>query len=377
MSRVGLGLLLAVLSVGPAGANDSGGAGEPLIQLAGDVVDPLGRPVAQIEVFAVFAGGSRVTAAVATGRDGRFALSVPRRAHDLGVLSPVWGLRRVEERGPNLARLHVTPVFFKGALAEALATPQVTTGVVVRPLDAPDAVSFEGPTVGKVTGRIVDETGAPLPGVRVLAVNPRTGNPVTATVTDKEGNYRLVAPAGGLQLRVASAGLMLVRVERRTEGRLDFVLTVDAAPEAVTIYTGEVLRFRMSDSIWPEYHPPPEARAKLLLDYGIATPPRCSTGRTVVLPSSAAPRYASGVDGQHEMSRRGTLWDPDRDHVPLGPGSSQIFEYTYECPLSVAYRGFPKYWWLRVLESTPPNPAVVAQVRGWEVDQVPRRRRVD
>ena len=61
---------------------------------------------------------------------------------------------------------------------------------------APCASAFAQQTTGNITGRVVDEQGAAIPGVTVTAKNPATGFTRTE-VSDAEGVYRLSAlPVG-------------------------------------------------------------------------------------------------------------------------------------------------------------------------------------
>jgi hypothetical protein len=48
------------------------------------------------------------------------------------------------------------------------------------------------------------------------------------------------------------------------------VMGIDAAPQEVTFAErGHVLRFRLDDSVDPEYYPPPQVRLWLCVSYGI------------------------------------------------------------------------------------------------------------
>lgn len=348
----------------------------------GVVLDREGRPVAEVSVFAVAAGTSRLVASAVTDARGRFEMSLPPQPHELGVMSPVWRLGGFQKRADGESELRVWPAFFKGNLAQAVGRPAARVQVLVPPVDdpnLPDARVVVGASIGQLAGRVVDETGSPLPGVRIVGIDPRTGSPVTVAVTDREGKYTLLARAGGLQVSVAATGLAVKRATRPAPGKLDLELAIAGEPEVVTIYSGHVIRFRMEDSIWPEYHPPPAVQAWLRFAYGIRSPPTCSENRPL-LPPGLIPRFSQGVDAQHFEMGRGDLgrWSYPRMGIE-GWIRTTIGEdqYQYDCPLSVAYKDrarYPKYWWLRVLETAPPSPARIAQ---WEADRPPRPWRLD
>ena len=149
----------------------------------------------------------------------------------------------------------------------------------------------------------------------MIAIDPRSRKPVTATATDKDGNYSLITLVGVVQVRPVATGLRLVDVKRTRAGRLDFVLGINA--EAQTLIVREktkqhVLRFRMTDSIWPEFVPPSKVRAWM--------------------------RFSWGIDPMQAMCG--------------------------QLPYSVCKRRsqLPDYWWLRVVEGTPPNPATTVDL---------------
>ena len=79
-------------------------------------------------------------------------------------------------------------------------------------------------TTGNITGRLVDDQGAAVPGVTVTAKNARPASP-GRTVTDAEGVYRLTAlPVGTYDLTAELPGFSKVEnkgivVQRRADAR--------------------------------------------------------------------------------------------------------------------------------------------------------------
>ncbi len=71
-------------------------------------------------------------------------------------------------------------------------------------------LSAQAPTAGRITGTVHDDQGAPLPGVSVEAKSPRLVG-TTATVTDTNGAYRLLAlPPGTYTVTFALPGFVEV-----------------------------------------------------------------------------------------------------------------------------------------------------------------------
>lgn len=118
----------------------------------------------------------------------------------------------------------------------ALAIAALVVGGSVRPLDA------QGVTTAAVTGRIMDETGQPLAGVRVTVTNTATGWTGGST-TSEQGRYQVSAlrPGGPYRIevqligyrRAAAGGVTLTLGETRA---LDFTLEQAAVElEAVEV----------------------------------------------------------------------------------------------------------------------------------------------
>lgn len=87
---------------------------------------------------------------------------------------------------------------------------------------------------GKITGKVVDDQGNPLPGVTVEATSPKLVGKA-ATVTDANGTYRLLAlPSGTYQLTFSLPGFKtLVRQNIVLELSQTLVINVTMEPAAI------------------------------------------------------------------------------------------------------------------------------------------------
>jgi len=87
---------------------------------------------------------------------------------------------------------------------------------------------------GKITGRVVDDQGTPLPGVTVEATSPRLVGKA-ATVTDSNGTFRLMAlPSGTYEVTFNLPGFKkLIRKEIYLELSQTLVLNVTMEPAAI------------------------------------------------------------------------------------------------------------------------------------------------
>jgi len=87
---------------------------------------------------------------------------------------------------------------------------------------------------GKITGKVVDDQGNPLPGVTVEATSPRLVGKA-ATVTDATGAYRLMAlPSGTYQLTYSLPGFKtLVRKDIVLQLSQTLVINVTMEPAAI------------------------------------------------------------------------------------------------------------------------------------------------
>ena len=89
-----------------------------------------------------------------------------------------------------------------------------------------------------VKGRVVDPTGAAVPGVPVIATAERPGTPVTA-ITDSRGEFELVLIPGGHTLQVVMAGFaelaQRVDLTSATVTTVTFRLEIAGLQEAVSV----------------------------------------------------------------------------------------------------------------------------------------------
>ena len=318
------GWLLAAAVLWPAAVRAA-----PETPIEGRVEATDGRGVPGIWVLALPAEGGAVSAAGQSDGQGRFRLVVPGRRHHLGVASPGWQVARIERTPAGLTRLQLRPVFASRAELQA-ALARSAGGAPWQAIGLPPTGEF-----ALVRGRVLDPAGAPLPGVRVIVMDAR-GRATAATFTNQAGEYTVLAPAGDVRVQLVAGGFK-VRQATGTGHGLDFVLEIDAAMETISVSTGHMLRFRTSDSSWPEYVPPPAVAAWLRFAHGINLDGGCPTPPSICQSAPGRRRQSHG--------RRG--------HAARPPS----------CPVSVAVRGKQKWWWLRLLESPPPNPASIVS---WE-----------
>lgn len=107
--------------------------------------------------------------------------------------------------------------------------------VAVAALLLAGVLSAQAPTAGRIIGTVVDEQGAPLPGVSVEAKSPRLVG-TAATVTDANGVYRLLAlPPGPYVVTFSLQGFAAV-VRNDIALGVEQALVVDAAmkPSAIS-----------------------------------------------------------------------------------------------------------------------------------------------
>ncbi len=313
------------------------------VEVTGRVVDIGGRPVSALGVLATGAGGADIRAWARTDNTGTFRMSLGQTSHDFAVKSPLWVATHVTWASPDQVRIVVTRTFGEMPPETGMAdldtwiTVQVKSQAQTRPPTLPqEAVDAArvyrgGAWLGLITGQVFDEGGAPLPGVVVVAADLATQDAVASARSDRNGHFALAVSAGAYHVAAHSPGMRLGRAKRQAYGGLNLVMAVDARIETVTISDRPILRFRMSDSIWPAYVPPPEVRRELRIRYDIDADTFC--------PGDLL---------------NGVQWGPGR-LIGLSPASHDFSTW----PTSVWQRQckVPKFWWLHLLHAPPPSPA--------------------
>jgi hypothetical protein len=256
--------------------------------VAGTVVDSTGRPLRGVMVFAADASTDAVVAMAASDAQGKVELLVPQRRYNFGILSPTLGVARLIPGGAGRFQLVLT----------ALPPNPVDTA------STQPAARIDAPRAFVVRGRVVDETGVGLEGVRLEAAR-ETGAVIATVFSGGDGTFAVAVPGGQSRLRASAPGFDPVRSARQN-GRLVVVMAIAAEAQRITITEGRVFRVRPGDSIDPEYTPPAPVKALLRFAYGICP--------------AATPLRAA-----------------DR-------------------------RALKKYWYLDVLRREPPNPATISTV---------------
>jgi len=252
-------------------------------------------------------------------------VGVTMRSFEVARLEiPARDLFRAVLRAPPL------PLRSGQALAAARAAdPDVDT------LDPPPPAPRMTVPVRVLQGTIREDTGGPLAAARVAAFEEHGGQPLGTITADRQGRFAFVLPPGRYRVVPLAPGMRPLRFQRVGQARVRVTMTLDASPDLVEIVVGaEVLTFRMDDSIWPEYVPPPSVKAFLRTRY-------CSDVNAMFNSVSMQPVHV----GPPPLS-------PGRGNEGLGPQPIPL-------PLSVAVRrlNLPKYWWLKKLYTAPPNPA--------------------
>jgi hypothetical protein len=251
------------------------------------VTDASGAPVAEMLVFAADAASDEIVSVVATDAGGRAAFELDGRPHNFGLYSTN------------------RPILKHARAGEANLAIQV--GAPLRESARPGpGVRLNLPRARVLRGRVVDEGGAPLAGVRVQVIRP-SGTVATTAISDRAG--RVVAPVvQGRAFVTAFAPGLKLKQGTNAGAELRLVMTIDSEPQTITVSDRHVIRFHLRDSVDPEYVPPAPVKAWLCWAYGIGLPDRPLTGE-------------------------------DRKTIK-------------------------KYWWLDKLREEPPNPARVALFAG-------------
>ncbi len=316
-----------------------------MVEVSGQVVDELNRPVADVGVFAVEVGSPVVSGFVRSDGAGGFRMSLPQRRYDLGLLSSQWLLVSFRRDNNNHARISVRQAFPGGDVADVIRNAKGWLPVGVKPRGDPGdgrPVGSFARSIGVLEGMVVDETDLPVGGVRVLALDAASGKALNVTLSDATGKFSLATRAGANRLIVFAPGLKLTKGKLTADTGVHLCVGVDAGDEQITIRPGRVVSFRMDNSLWPEILPPPEVRAVLSFEYGIDVNNGFCPGDLITSASSMGGAATFGI----------TCRDP------------------VKCPASAWQRQckIPKYWWLRVLQNGPPPPTT--RNRRWWADLI-------
>lgn len=117
--------------------------------------------------------------------------------------------------------------------------------LVLLPFHAAASTAFEASALlveqaarATVRGRVVDPTGAAIPGVPIISTSERPGTPVT-TVTDQRGEFELALVPGAHTLQVVMAGftevVQRIELSPASESRFTFTLQIAGLQEAVSV----------------------------------------------------------------------------------------------------------------------------------------------
>ncbi len=298
-------LLTLLLLASDAGTAPVRGAA-PLRPVTATLVGPDAQPAPGVIVMAVDAATDAVVALATSDESGRVEMRLRPRRHNFGIMSARYQIAGFEPRGGDSYQLTLRAL---PAPAGAAPAPGDTTPVV------------RSSRAILIRGRVVDEAGRPLAGVRVDGARAITwtsrpegmradGMILSSAFSGSDGAFVLPIPGGDTQLQARAPGLVALRFAVPNEkgvpraDRPILFMGVDTAVQEVVVSDGHVLRIRPRDSIDPEYSPPAPVRAWLRFAYGI-----CSSGE------------------------------------PLRAREK---------------RALAKYWYLDVLRQEPPNPATVS-----------------
>ncbi len=223
-TRLFAGLLCVLLSLAPAGAGaqgpgvwseDQGGSPPPKV-LTGKVSNEAGRPLQGVKVAVKGSAGG-----VSTGQDGRYRLDVPEGRSVVLVFS--------------FTGMSTQEVEYKG---------QGTLDVVMK--------ADRQPGSRRITGRVLDERGDPLPGATVMLDGTQAGGS-----TDVDGRYSIEIPKEGtlkftfIGMRTETAGTAgktVINVTMRENSeQLEEVVHTGIYTRNIESFTGSVSTYKTDD----------------------------------------------------------------------------------------------------------------------------------
>jgi hypothetical protein len=286
---------------------DAGGQSPATRTVDGRVVDVAGGALQGVVVFAADATSDAIATVSTSDSNGHVQLVMPDRRHDFGVLSARYGVTRLTTTGPGSFTLVLRAL----PADPRLVGPSPTGGGTPAPVKAPveGHVAVQGGRASVIRGRVIDESGQGLAGVRVEGIRA-TGTVAAVAISGPNGVFTLAVPGGETRLHAYAPGLKLVRSvvpadgKASGRGRVVLVMGIAADIQNIVVTSGRVLRVSPQDSIDPEYTPPAPVKAWLLFAYGI-----CAQSK------------------------------------PMTRAQKQVLK---------------KYWYLDVLRSEPPNQAAIA-----------------
>ena len=190
-------LLPVALAADPPGSGVITGVAPGSLTVAGAALSAGGEPVAGVRVILTAADGRlfgertrTVVGEATTGADGRFAFA------DLPPLSPVPDGFDLQSSERPTGRWGYTAAGVKAGLATAFASYQVPYPPT-DPLPDPAGLELTMPSAVPVSGAVVTDGGAPIPGARVsLGYNPTPPEPgpladLRSAVTGADGGFTI------------------------------------------------------------------------------------------------------------------------------------------------------------------------------------------
>jgi hypothetical protein len=333
---LGLGLLFSLLATPAFAAADP--PADPRV-VNGVVTSATGVPLQGILVFAVDPASDAIVATAASDDEGRLTMALRPRPHNFGVMSAHYGVQRLISKGVDRFDLVLTALPEGGATTTTAAQAKMPVIRSARMI--------------LIRGRVIDEGGQGLAGVRVDAVRaveivsrpegPRAiGRPIATAISGSGGIFTVVIPAGDTQIQARAPGLAVVgSAVQRENGRVRadrpvLVMGVVAEAQDVIVTNGRVLRVRLQDSIDPEYTPPAALRAWLLFAYGIcpATQPLRAREKQALKKYWYLDVLRREPPNPASVSTTGCVPAYLADHalltVRIGLGSAEQFDYERE-----------------------------------------------
>jgi hypothetical protein len=327
-----LAILQLQVGASPPRAPDPGS-----LTLQGTVQFQDGTPLAGAIVFALEVSTRQLLATGQSDRQGMVSLAVEKgRSVLVGVTMRSFEIASFHRLSNDRFRLVVHGPQSDYLSGKAFAAALVADAELETVALAPPSAGLQIP-VGVLHGSVHDDTGAPLPGVRVGAFAEESSQPLGTIKTDRQGRYAFVLPVGQYRVVPLAPGMRPSRFRRIRPGQVEITMSVDASPEQIRIQVGaDMLSFRLSDSPWPEYFPPAKVQAYLRSRYCLDVN-RMMNSVTMQPVNVGPPPVPLRRDGDQET---------------FGPRPIPM-------PLSVSVRRLklPKYWWLKKLYTAPPNPA--------------------